>query len=41
MWGVERNYLIKNHKFYLEQGVSELMSQFENIEEEADKFAND
>ncbi|WP_227063438.1 hypothetical protein [Acinetobacter pittii] len=41
MWGVERNYLIKNHKFYLEQGVSKLMSQFENIEEEADKFAND
>lgn len=41
MWGLERNYLIKNHKFYLEQGISKLMSQFENIEDEADKFAND
>ncbi len=36
-----REYLIRGQKFYVEQGKSRLLSQFENISEAADKHADE
>ncbi|MER9368179.1 hypothetical protein NKI66_19505 [Mesorhizobium sp. M0518] len=41
MWGPFRQSLIKGHQFYVEQARKRVLSQFENIEEEADKTADD
>jgi hypothetical protein len=41
MWGSFRQSLIAGHLFYVEQARKRLLSQFENIETEADKAAED
>lgn len=41
MWGPFRQRLILNHEFYVEQAKKRLLSQFEDISEEADKFAEE
>lgn len=41
MWGPIRKQFISSHRFYVEQGKKKLLSQFENMEEEADNFANE
>lgn len=41
MWGPFRQELISNHKFYMEQARKRLLSQFEDISGEADKFAEE
>lgn len=40
MWEPFRQELISNHKFYVEQASKRLLSQFENIADEADKRAD-
>lgn len=37
MWGPLRQSLIEQHRFYIEQGKMKLLSQFENIKQEADE----
>ena len=37
MWGPFRQSLIDGHLFYVEQARKRLLTQFENIEAEADK----
>ena len=37
MWGPFRQSLIKGHQFYVEQARKRVLSQFEHMEEEADK----
>lgn len=39
MWGPFREELIAHHKFYVEQSKSRLLSQFSDIESEADRYA--
>ena len=34
-----RARLIRGHKFYVEQAQKRLLSQFQNIEEESDKYS--
>lgn len=41
MWGPYRQSLIKRHQFYVEQARKRVLSQFENMEEEADKAAEE
>lgn len=41
MWGPFRHYLIRSHQFYVEQAEKRLLSQFSNIEDEADKAADE
>ncbi|MBK8770294.1 MAG: hypothetical protein K2X00_18360 [Nitrospiraceae bacterium] len=41
MWGPFRKSLIAGHMFYVEQARKRLLSQFEDIEAEADKAAED
>lgn len=41
MWEQHRKSLIAGHHFYVEQARKRLLSQFENIETEADKAAED
>ncbi|MER9336790.1 hypothetical protein NKJ06_22790 [Mesorhizobium sp. M0293] len=41
MWGPYRQSLIKGHQFYVEQARKRVLSQFENMEEEADKAAEE
>lgn len=41
MWGPFRRSLIAGHLFYVEQARKRLLSQFEDIEAEADKAADD
>lgn len=41
MWNPHRQYLIEGHKFYVEQAQKRLLSQFENIEEEANQFSKE
>jgi hypothetical protein len=41
MWGPYRQSLIKRHQFYVKQARKRVLSQFENMEEEADKAAEE
>lgn len=41
LWGPFRASLIEEHEFYVKQARSRLLSQFEDIEAEADKAADD
>ncbi|MBE0483534.1 MAG: hypothetical protein IBX52_08550 [Bacterioplanes sp.] len=41
MWQGMRESLIAEHQFYIDQARSRLLSQFDNISDEADKAAND
>jgi len=41
MWGPFREFLIAGHLFYVEQARKRLLSQFEDIEAEADKAAEE
>jgi hypothetical protein len=41
MWGPYRQTLINGHQFYVEQARKRVLSQFENMEEEADKAAEE
>ncbi len=41
MWEPLRELRISTHKFYIEEACQRLLSQFENINEEADKAAED
>ncbi len=41
MWEPFRKQLIASHQFYVEQAEKRLLSQFQNIEEEADKYADE
>lgn len=41
MWSRFREKLIAEHEFYMEQAQKRLLSQFENLEEEAHKYANE
>lgn len=41
MWGPFRQSIIHSHTFYVEQATSRLLSQFKNINEDADKAAAD
>lgn len=41
MWGPFRQSLIDGHLFYVEQACKRLLTQFENIEAEADKASED
>lgn len=41
MWGPYRQSLIKRHQFYVEQARKRVLSQFDNMEEEADKAAEE
>lgn len=41
MWGPFRESLIKGHLFYVEQSKTRLLSQFENLNAEADKYARE
>ena len=41
MWGPFRQSLIDGHLFYVEQARKRLLTQFENIEAEADKASED
>lgn len=41
MWRPFRQQLISNHEFYVEQAKKRLLSQFDDISEEADKFAEE
>ncbi|PCH63714.1 MAG: hypothetical protein COC19_00680 [SAR86 cluster bacterium] len=41
MYEPHRRQLIAGHLFYVEQAEKRLLSQFQNIEEEADKYASD
>lgn len=39
MWNPHREFLIQQHRFYLKEASTRLMSQFENIDVDADKAA--
>ena len=41
MWGPYRASLLKSHNFYIEQAKKRLLSQFENMEAEADQYSED
>ena len=41
MWGPYRASLIKSHNFYVEQAKKRLLSQFENMNEEADRYGEE
>lgn len=41
MWGRFRKNIIDSHTFYVEQAQKKLLSQFQNVEEEADKFGDE
>ncbi len=41
MWGPFRESLIEEHRFYVSQAKKRLLSQFDNIEAEADKAADE
>lgn len=41
MWEPFRASLLKSHSFYVEQAKKRLLSQFENMEAEADKYSED
>lgn len=41
MWSRFREKLIAEHEFYMEQAQKRLLSQFENLEEEAHKYADE
>lgn len=41
MWQPFRTQLIASHQFYVEQAGKRLLSQFQNIEEESDKYADE
>ncbi len=41
MGGYFRELLIRSHKFYVEQAKKRLLSQFQNIEEEAEKYSHE
>lgn len=41
MWGPVRRSLIKSHLFYIEQARNRLLSQFNNIEADADRAADE
>lgn len=41
MWGRFREKLIAEHNFYMEQAEKRLLSQFDNLEEEADKYSEE
>mgnify|MGYP000451076206 CR=1 FL=1 len=38
MWGPFRKNIIDSHTFYVEQAQQRLLSQFQNVEQEADKY---
>lgn len=40
MWGLQRKYIIDSHLFYFEQAKAKLLPAFNNIEEEAEKYAD-
>lgn len=41
MWEPTRKYFIASHQFYVDQAKARLLSQFDNMEEEAEKYAED
>jgi hypothetical protein len=41
MWGPFRRQIIASHQFYIEQARKRLLSQFQNIEEQSDKYADE
>ena len=41
MWGPFRQSIIRSHKFYVEQAHRRLLSQFDNINKDADQAAED
>lgn len=41
MWSRLREKLIAEHNFYMEQAKNRLLSQFNNLEEEAEKYSED
>lgn len=41
MWDRTREYIIASHQFYVDQAKSRLLSQFDNMEEEAEKYAEE
>lgn len=41
MWGPFRQSILRSHKFYVDQARSRLLSQFQNIDADADKAAED
>ncbi|WP_217574791.1 hypothetical protein [Mesorhizobium sp. GbtcB19] len=41
MWSFHRQSLIRGHQFYVEQARKRVLSQFDNIEAEAEKAADD
>jgi hypothetical protein len=41
MWEPFRALLIRSHKFYVEQAKTRLLSQFQNIENESDEYAEE
>lgn len=41
MWTGHRQSLIDGHRFYVGQAKSRLLSQFQNIEDEAEKYSNE
>ncbi len=41
MWEPTRKYMIKCHQFYITEAKRRLLSQFDNIAEEADKYRDD
>lgn len=41
MWEPFRKHIISNHRFYIVQSEKRLLSQFQNLEEEADKYAEE
>ncbi len=41
MWGSYREHLIAEHRFYIEQAGKRLLSQFDNIDEEAEQAGID
>lgn len=41
MWGPIRKRIIESHKFYVDQAQVKLLSQFNNMEEESEKYAEE
>ena len=41
MWNRFREKLIAEHNFYMEQAKKRLLSQFENLEEESDRYSEE
>lgn len=41
MWAPQRKYIIESHQFYVEQAKVRLLSAFDNIEQESEKYADE